>query len=147
MKRLIDRRLAYLTLMVGILPLLAFGPQERTDLTRWALIVGISDYINLEAGEGGDLPGAAPDALRVRDALVMAQGFPEENIRLLLNHDATKAAIQESITEWMSDNVRPGDNVVIWFSGHGSQLWDEDGDEDDGLDETLAPADVIPKTR
>lgn len=144
MKRLIDRRFACLALMVGTLPMLAFGPQERTALTRWALVVGISDYIHLEEGEGGDLPGAAPDAMRVRDALVMAQGFPEENIRLLVNHDATKAAIREGITEWIGDNARPGDNVVIWYSGHGSQMWDEDGDEDDGLDETLAPADVIP---
>ena len=36
-----------------------------------------------------------------------------------------------------------GDNVVIYYAGHGSQMWDEDGDEDDGLDETIAPADVL----
>ena len=58
--------------------------------------------------------------------------------------EPTKAAIEEGITEWLVGNARPGDNVVIWYSGHGSQMWDEDGDEDDGLDETLAPADVIP---
>jgi hypothetical protein len=129
--------------MTAALPLLAFGPQERTASTHWALIVGISDYIHFEDVEGGDLPGAEHDARRMRDALVVARGFPEDNVRMLLNHDATKAAIQEGVTGWLVQNARPGDNVVIFFAGHGSQMWDEDGDEDDGLDETLAPADVL----
>jgi hypothetical protein len=144
MKRSTWRRLAGFGVMASTLPLLAFGPQERTALTHWAFIVGISDYINLEAGEGGDLMGPEHDARRVRDVLVVRQGFPEENVRVLVNHDATKAAIREGITGWLVQNARPGDNVVIYYSGHGSQMWDEDGDEDDGLDETLAPADVIP---
>lgn len=125
------------------LPLLAFGPQERTDLTHWALVVGVSDYIHFDDVEGGDLPGAEHDARRIRDVLVMRGGFPESNVRMLLNHDATKAAIEEGITEWLVGNARPGDNVVIFYAGHGSQMWDEDGDEDDGLDETIAPADVM----
>lgn len=131
-------------LAATMLPLLAFGPQERLVPTHWALVVGISDYIHLEAGEGGDLRGAEHDARRVRDVLVMARGFPEENVQVLLNHDATRAAVESGVTEWLVQNARPGDNVVIWYSGHGSQKWDEDGDEDDGLDETLAPADVLP---
>jgi hypothetical protein len=138
------RRIAGFGVMATLLPLLAFGPQERTAATRWAFIVGISDYINLEPGEGGDLMGPEHDARRVRDVLVVRQGFPEENVRVLVNHDATKAAIEEGITGWLVQNARPGDNVVIYYSGHGSQMWDEDGDEDDGLDETIAPADVVP---
>jgi hypothetical protein len=144
MKRSTTRRLAGFGVMTTLLPLLAFGPQERTALTHWAFIVGISDYINLGEGEGGDLAGPEHDARRVRDVLVVRQGFPEENVRMLVNHDATKAAIEDGITGWLVENARPGDNVVIYYSGHGSQMWDEDGDEDDGLDETLAPADVIP---
>jgi hypothetical protein len=125
-------------------PLLAFGPAERVASTQWAFIIGISDYINLGDAEGGDLPGAEYDARRVRDVLVMRHGFPESNVRMVLNREATKEAIREGITGWLVDNARPADNVVIWYSGHGSQMWDEDGDEDDGLDETLAPADVVP---
>lgn len=137
-----NRRLAAFATMALALPLLAFGPQERTALTHWAFIVGVSDYIHFADEEGGDLPGAEHDARRIRDVLVMRGGFPEENVRMLLNHDATKAAIEEGITGWLVQNARPGDNVVIFYAGHGSQMWDEDGDEDDGLDETLAPADV-----
>ena len=143
MRHLIGIRIRRILAMAAALPLLAFGPQERTASTHWALIVGISDYIHFEDVEGGDLPGAEHDARRMRDALVVARGFPEDNVRMLLNHDATKAAIQEGVTGWLVQNARPGDNVVIFFAGHGSQMWDEDGDEDDGLDETLAPADVL----
>ena len=73
----------------------------------------------------------------------MRGGFPESNVRMLLNHDATRDAIEDGITDWLVGNARPGDNVVIFYAGHGSQMWDEDGDEDDGLDETIAPADVV----
>jgi hypothetical protein len=137
------RRYAPLAAVLAALPLLAFGPQERTGLTHWALLVGISDYINFADVEGGDLPGAEHDARRVRDVLVMKEYVPEQNIRLLLNQEATRAAIEASITGWLTENARPGDNVTIFFAGHGSQMWDESGDEDDGLDETIAPADVV----
>jgi len=143
MKNLLRGRVATMATMALTLPLLAFGPQERTDLTHWALVVGISDYINFDDVEGGDLPGAEHDARRIRDVLVMRGGFPESNVRMLLNQEATRDAIEEGITDWLVGNARPGDNVVIFYAGHGSQMWDEDGDEDDGLDETIAPADVV----
>jgi hypothetical protein len=122
---------------------MAFGPQEQTALTHWALLIGISDYINFDDVEGGDLPGAEHDARRIRDVLVLKGYVPEANVRLLLNRDATRAAIEEGITGWLAQNARPGDNVTIFFAGHGSQMWDESGDEEDGLDETLAPTDVL----
>ena len=129
---------------MAIVPLLAFGPSERIAPTRWAFVVGISDYINFDDVEGGDLPGAERDALAMRDVMVARWGFPEENVRLLLNQDATRSAIEAGLREWLPANVRPGDQVVFYFAGHGSQVWDENGDEDDGLDETIAPADVDP---
>ena len=137
------RRYVGFAAVLAVLPLVAFGPQERTALTHWALLIGISDYIHLEDAEGGDLPGAEHDARRVRDVLVLRGYVPEENVRLLLNAEATRAAIEEGITGWLAENARPGDNVTIFFAGHGSQMWDESGDEEDGLDETLAPADVL----
>ena len=129
--------------VMAVAPLLAFGPAERAAGTRWALVIGISDYIHFDDVEGGDLPGAEHDARAVRDVLIMREHVPPENIRLLLNTEATRDAIEEGITGWLVDNARPGDNVVIFFAGHGSQMWDESGDESDGLDETIAPADVL----
>jgi hypothetical protein len=39
--------------------------------------------------------------------------------------------------------TRPGDTVIIYFSGHGMQIPDDNGDEADGQDEVLAPHDVV----
>ena len=138
------KRYGPLAVMMAVVPLLAFGPADRTAGTRWAFVVGISDYIHFDDVEGGDLPGAEHDARTIRDLLVAKKGFPEANVRLLLNGEATRSAIEEGLTGWLASNARPGDNVVVFFAGHGSQMWDEDGDEDDGLDETIAPADVHP---
>lgn len=138
------RRIVTLATLALALPLLAFGPGERVAPTHWALVIGISDYIHFDDIEGGDLPGAEHDARAIRDALVGRWGFPEENVRMLLNGQATRAAMEEGVVEWLGESARPGDNVVVYFAGHGSQMWDESGDEDDGLDETLAPADVSP---
>jgi hypothetical protein len=137
------RRTVSFAALLTVLPLLAFGSQQRTAATHWALLVGISDYTHFADVEGGDLPGAEHDARRIRDVLVMKGYVPDANIRLLLNGDATRAAIEEAITGWLAESARPGDNVTIFFAGHGSQMWDESGDEDDGLDETIAPADVM----
>jgi len=140
------RRVAILAVLLAITPLVAFGPGERTAPTHWALIVGVSDYLHFADAEGGDLPGAEQDALAFRDVLVERWGVPEENVRMLLDREATRAAIEEGITGWLGGNARAGDHVVVFFAGHGSQIWDESGDEADGLDETLAPADVSPTT-
>lgn len=138
------KRFGHFAVILAAAPLLAFGPVDRVEPTHWAFIVGISDYINFDDVEGGDLPGAEHDARGIRDFLVGREGFPAENVRMVLNQEATRAAIEEGITGWLAEQARPGDNVVIFYAGHGSQMWDENGDEDDGLDETLAPADVSP---
>ncbi len=141
------KRFGPLAILLAVIPLLAFfGPWERPAPTHWALVIGISDYIHFGDELGGDLPGAERDARVVRDVLVERWGFPMENIRLLLSQEATKATITEAMTGWLPGNARPGDHITIFFAGHGSQMWDESGDEDDGLDETIAPADVRPET-
>lgn len=138
------RRRAALLGALLLLPLTAFGPAEHTAGQRWAVIVGITDYIHFEDAEGGDLPGAERDARAMRDVLVGRYGFAEENVHMLLNREATRAAIESELTEWLPSVARPGDQVVFYFAGHGSQVWDDNGDEDDGLDETIVPADVDP---
>lgn len=140
------KRYGPLAAILAVVPLLAFGPVDRTAPTHWALIVGVGDYINFDDVEGGDLPGAENDARAWRDLVLTRWGFPEQNVKMLLSRQATRAAIQEGITGWLAENARPGDNVWVIYAGHGSQMWDESGDEDDGLDETIAPADVLPNS-
>lgn len=120
----------------------AFTPHTRTP-NSYALIVGISDYKNFGAEIGGDLPGARNDARDWRDVLVAQKGFDPANIHMLLDLEATRSAIVKEFKEWLPSVVKPGDMVVFVFAGHGSQMWDTSGDEEDGLDETICPTDVV----
>lgn len=142
------RAFATTAFVLAFVPLVALAAADRVGgmrhraPTRWALIVGINDYIFFEDEAGGDLRGAVPDARAMRDVLIYRYGFPPENIRTLLDRAATRDAIKAQLTEWLPSVAQPGDLVLFFFAGHGSQVWDENDDEDDGLDETIAPADA-----
>lgn len=47
-------------------------------------------------------------------------GYPEPQVRLLLDADATRANILSALQD-LVDNARPSDTVIIFFSGHGGQ--------------------------
>jgi hypothetical protein len=78
----------------------------------------------------------------MRDVFVERRGYSPDHVRLVLDTAATKARIKREITEWLPSVVKDGDEVTIFFAGHGSQEWDTNGDEADGLDETICPTDV-----
>ena len=120
----------------------AAAPHSDYVPSHWALIVGVSDYQNFGDEIGGDLPGAVNDANAFRDIAVARFGVPLENVRMILDANATRANIEGAFTEWLPSVVGPDDVVFVFFAGHGSQVWDEDGDEEDGLEETICPTDV-----
>ena len=119
-----------------------FTPHTRTP-NSYAVIVGISDYANFGNEIGGDLPGARNDARDFRDVLLAQKGFQPANVHMLLDLEATREHIVDQFKTWLPSVVQPGDLVVFYFAGHGSQAWDTDGDEADGLDETICPTDVV----
>ena len=120
----------------------AFTPHTRAP-NSFALIIGVSDYANFGSEIGGDLPGARNDARDFRDVLIAQKGFQADNIHLVLDLEATRTRIVSEFKSWLPSVVKPGDLVVVFFAGHGSQMWDTNGDEEDGLDETICPTDVI----
>jgi hypothetical protein len=83
-----------------------------------------------------------PDARSVADALVERGGFDGEDVRLLLDADATHDGILSALDDLVVA-AAPGDLLLVYFAGHGSQVLDLDGDELDGLDETLVPIDPV----
>eukprot|EP01101_Sappina_pedata_P005142 TRINITY_DN22_c0_g2_i1.p1 TRINITY_DN22_c0_g2~~TRINITY_DN22_c0_g2_i1.p1 ORF type:complete len:294 (+),score=117.78 TRINITY_DN22_c0_g2_i1:116-883(+) len=46
---------------------------------------------------------------------------------------------------WLVHDNQPGDLLFFHYSGHGSQVQDVSGDEDDGADETIVPLDYKSK--
>lgn len=102
--------------------------------TRRALCVGINDY------PAAPLSGCVADAESWSRCLSGA-GFA---VTRLLNERATRAGIVAGL-EQMIGSSRSGDVLVFQYSGHGTQVPDDSGDEADGdtpgLDEALCPFD------
>jgi hypothetical protein len=105
---------------------------------RWALLIGIDRYPRL-AGHY-QLAGCVNDVRALSQVLVERHGFPAGNVRELLDEAATREGILQALEDLVT-RVGEGDAVLVHYSGHGSQVIDLDGDEDDGLDETLFPSD------
>lgn len=132
-----------LALLVAAALISAAAPHGRHAPQQWALIVGIGDYQSFGDEIGGDLPGSVNDANAFRDVAVARFGVPPGNVHLVLDEAATRARIEHELTAWLPSVAGPDDVVWVFFAGHGSQVWDEDGDEEDGLEETICPTDVM----
>ncbi|RYY63261.1 MAG: caspase family protein, partial [Chitinophagaceae bacterium] len=89
-----------------------------------ALVVGISDYSSSKL----TLKYANKDANLIYDYLSGARKFPKENIFLLPDSMATSGRIYNSIHNLMKWLV-PGDELVLYFAGHGDVQTVADFDE------------------
>ncbi len=100
--------------------------------SRYAIIIGISDY----AGTVNDLDYCDDDAVDFKNAL-LETGWSEQDIVLLINDNATKYEILSAINE-LEGKEGPDDEVVFFYSGHGSTGVANDGD-DERKDECIIP--------
>ena len=103
---------------------------------RRALLVGINDYPD----PAMQLNGCVNDVYLI-SSLLQECGFDPEDIRVLTDRRATRAAMLERL-DWLSSGVREGDERVFFYSGHGAQMscLNADGEADKN-DETLVPVD------
>ena len=103
-------------------------------MANHALCVGINDY----PGTRLDLRGCVNDATDWQSALADGGYSPV----LLTDASATRDAVMDALRTLIGNAVS-GDSCVFTFSGHGSWLPDESGDESDERDELLCPYDVM----
>jgi len=108
---------------------------------RKALLVGI----NYLAHQKGRLRGCINDVVNMKN-LLTRYGFTGPNVKVMTddlqdrNMMPTKQNMMRELRALVA-SARPGDSLFFHFSGHGSQVVDTNGDEDDGLDETILPCD------
>mmetsp|Transcript_19897 Transcript_19897/g.34240 ORF Transcript_19897/g.34240 Transcript_19897/m.34240 type:complete len:334 (-) Transcript_19897:223-1224(-) len=111
--------------------------------TQRAVLIGIN-----YTGQSGELSGCHNDVHNVARYLTEVQGFRKENVTILMDdgmHKApTKSAILGAYKRLVKES-REGDVVFCHYSGHGGRLPDDNGDEEDGYDETLIPVDYDKK--
>ncbi|MCF0207405.1 MAG: caspase family protein, partial [Bacteroidales bacterium] len=100
---------------------------------KYALIIAIGNY-NQELT--GWYPISADHDVPLIQKTLQGLGFKDEDITYLKDDQATKEGMMNAFNELLA-KVGEGDEVVIHYSGHGHQIFDDNGDEIDGLDECL----------
>ncbi|MDV3222450.1 caspase family protein [Intrasporangium sp.] len=101
-----------------------------------ALIIGIADYEHVPKLP----PTVLDDARDIRDVLVDPQhcGYPPEQVRLLLDGEATREAILGGLAQ-LSDDSDPESSVLVYVSSHGGRV--QSGPD---AGEYLIPVDTVP---
>jgi len=84
------------------------------------------------------------DAKMFVDSYRRLFSVPDDNIRLISN--VRREQFKRGF-EWLRSRATVDDFVVIYYSGHGAYIADDDGDEADGKDEAFVTYDVQGKTR
>jgi uncharacterized repeat protein (TIGR01451 family) len=85
----------------------------------YALIIGINQY----KGEWPQLQNAVSDAKSVAETLNGKYTF--QYLKTLYNQDATRENILKEF-EWLMQNAKEADNVLIYYSGHGEYIQNMD---------------------
>lgn len=102
------------------------------------LLVGIN-----YRGTRNQLGGCINDALAVQK--LITSNYPSADLQLLTD-DTPEKPTRDNILNKLKQlvaNAKAGDTLIFDYSGHGSQVPDIHGDEEDGLDETICPIDFM----
>lgn len=105
------------TLLLSLLLFAAWA--SPVFATRQALLVGVSSY------PVSSLEGPINDVAAMKNVLVSRWDFPVENIKILLDKKGTKKNILRSIED-LYQTTKGGDEIFIYFSGHGTSAEDRD---------------------
>ena len=83
---------------------------------RHAVVIGIRGY-------RGQLPPAEfadGDARLMSRYLTRALGYEDANVATLINDQATKSDFEKHFDRWLPSRVKAGDEVFVYYSGHGA---------------------------
>jgi hypothetical protein len=106
-------------------------------MAKRAVLIGINKY----QVPGSDLNGCVNDVKNLSGALKTYYGFADKDITTLTDLKATKKAMQAAIQKLIVGGKK-GDTLLLHYSGHGSNVPDDNGDEADHRDEILCPTDL-----
>jgi len=112
---------------------------SRVTGRRRALFIGIN-----YTGQKGELRGCINDVKNIKSFLT--SNFRIDEIRVLTDDQADPSCIPTRANilaafRWLRNGAKAGDSLILHYSGHGGSVKDTDGDEEDGMDETLIPVD------
>ncbi len=127
-----------LTKDINYINSLSLPVQEQIQKqNKSALLVGI----NYE-GTNHQLYGCINDTTNIKEAL--EQFYKYNQITVLTDKTNKKPTKENIISEFTNllKNAAPGDNLLFFYSGHGTNDYDLSGDELDDQDELIVPLDA-----
>ncbi|ORY90682.1 caspase domain-domain-containing protein [Leucosporidium creatinivorum] len=100
-------------------------------------------YIAINYPKGpGHLLGCHNDANRI--STFMREKHQFRDVKILMDKPGhiqpTRANILDAM-QWLVKDAEPNDSLFFHYSGHGGQVEDRNGDEEDGFDESIVPLD------
>lgn len=91
-------------------------PKAAAPRRAHAVVIGVENY--REGLPRADF--AAGDARLAAEYFKRVLGVPAENVALLVDDRATNTDLQKYFERWLPNRVKAGDEVYVYFSGHGS---------------------------
>ena len=115
----------------------AWAGQNSRPVHR-ALLIGVGQYQDAT----WSTLSSKNDVEKISAALVAFAGFKTSEITTVLKaEETTKAGLAAALNQFVA-SCKSTDVVFIHYSGHGVEMDDDNGDEADGIDECLVPADA-----
>ena len=95
-------------------------PEQPEDVEYYALLIGVETFA------GGNMypleDKIDDDAISMYNLLLNSSNWKEQNIKLMLNENATKDKIKENIEDWLGNIADENDIVLIYYTSHGWKL-------------------------
>jgi len=107
-------------LVLAFFMALPFPAACQTMPKRIALLVGVGNYTDSSMS---DLDGPPHDVSALRDVLIKRWGFRPQDIKTLVDGEATRANIAAELAA-LSRRSAANDEVLVYFSGHGTSALD-----------------------
>lgn len=136
MRKMNKQQLQWIVRSVTLILLVSVGSAYATNK---ALLIATTAYEDTLY----DLPGISFD-IQEMERFARKLGFVDENIKKLTGTAVTLENVEHQFKDYLTRDVGPDDNVFIYYSGHGLQVPDLNGDEDDRRDEAISMYDLAP---
>lgn len=107
-------------------------------MSKKALLVGIN-----YTGTNSELAGCINDVQGMKELLIKNYGYKENDIVMLTDNTTLKPTRKNILMELFKLILSNAPSMVFHYSGHGSYVRDNTGEEVDGNDETLVPIDYM----
>jgi len=96
---------------------------QPEDVQYYALIVGVERFSDPKVNDSVFEDDKIDDeAIAIHELLLTSENWKDENIKIILNENATKDKIQDAIVNWLGEKEDENDIVLIYYADHGWKI-------------------------